>query len=448
MRRLTLAFAACTAVALATTAGAANSTGPTYASYVLPTTISASAGEPSVGVNWKTGAVFLQAGLSTAKASFDSANTPTWSDVTDLREALITLDAVAATDNATGRLFVSQLVGFSSILSFTDDDGQTWSSSQGSGAPAGADHQTVGAGPYPAEGVAGPLTTYPNAVYYCSQSIATALCARSDTGGLTFGPGLPTYTVSDCSGLHGHVRVSPDGTVYLPNKNCGGHQSVVVSRDAGTTWAVRPIPGSTNSLSDPSVAAGKDGTAYVSWVNANGTIHAAVSGDKGSSWSHDVDLGEQVGVVNATIPSTIAGDGDRAAVAFLGTKTEGKGQDQYFGQDETHKQYVGAEQHLYVATTYNRGKTWKTVDVTPKDAVQRGRVCLGGTGCTGGDRNLLDFLDIGVDRQGRVVVGWADGCTGTCLSSDLVASNPHTAVPMLSRQTKGQGLFASPPKVL
>jgi hypothetical protein len=442
-RRLLVLPLLCSAVALgASSQAATGASGNSYRTYDAPTQLRLSNGEPSLGVDWKTGAAFVQAGLTTAKVTFDAAGAATWTDVTAASESLISLDAIAASDTATGRFFVSQLTAVGSVMSYTDNDGQSWQPSQGSGTPAGVDHQTVGAGPYPTEGVTRLTGSYPDAVYYCSQDIGTALCARSDNGGQTFGAGIPTYTEADCIGLHGHVRVGPNGVVYLPNKNCNGKAAVVVSSDAGLTWTVNGLPGSTSSSNDPSVAAGRDGTAFVSWVNADGTVHAAVSTDRGRTWGNPYDLGAQVGVLNAELPSTIAGDGDRAAVAFYGTTTEGDGQNQYFGQDGKHLEYVGAEQHLYVATTYNRGKSWKTVDVTPKDPVQRGRICLGGTSCSGGDRNLLDFLDINLDASGHVLVAWTDGCTGICVDSTLVAQNTHTDLNHLTRQTTGQPLFA------
>ena len=49
----------------------------------------------------------------------------------------------------------------------------------------------------------------------------TAYCSRSDDGGVTYDPGVPVYT-TECGGLHGHPVGGADGTVYLPNKNCGG----------------------------------------------------------------------------------------------------------------------------------------------------------------------------------------------------------------------------------
>ena len=445
--RVVLAAAALTAAAVGTASGG-TTTGPAFANHVGPTYVD-DAGEPSLGVSWKTGAALLQAGLTTGKATFGADGSPSWSDASGNSTSIISLDPIAATDPQTGRTWVSQLVLAGSIMEWTDDDGATWHTSTGSGVPAGADHQTVGGGPYPSEGGYGPLGSYPHAVYYCSQSVATALCARSDDGGTTFGAGVPAYTLADCNGLHGHVKVGPEGAVYLPNKRCGAGQGVAVSRDAGLTWTVAPIPGvGASNGSDPSVATADDGTVYVGLVDSKGLPRVSMSTNHGTSFSTPVPIGEDKGIANAAIPAAVAGDGDRAAVAFLGTTTEGDAQNAKFGMSPDGLSYVGAEWHLYVAFTYDKGKSWKTVDLTPKDPVQRGRICLGGTGCSGSDRNLLDFMDAALDRDGRVLVGWADGCLDACVTSALVATNTYASQGTVSRQTKGVLLRKKPGKVV
>jgi hypothetical protein len=95
--------------------------------------------------------------------------------------------------------------------------------------------------------------------------------------------------------------------------------------------------------------------------------------------------------------------------------------------------------HLYVATTTDGGATWTTADATPGDPVQRGSICLGGTTC-GATRNLLDFIDVTVDAQGRVLVGYADGCTGSCVAG---GPNSGAALATIARQTGGPRLFAT-----
>src|SRR5436305_3899293 len=194
------------------------------------------AGEPSIGVDWKTGKAFIGAGNHTLRVTFNDAVKPATSTWEDKRSpfARVSLDPILFTDDGrmggTNRTFSSQLNGVTSELSFTDDDGDNWLPTQGSGQPAGVDHQTVGGGPYASPAPA--VHTYPHAIYYCSQDIATAFCSRSDDGGVTFGPGVPIYTFTHvngvdlpvapgtCGGLHGHVRVSPNGTAYVPNENC------------------------------------------------------------------------------------------------------------------------------------------------------------------------------------------------------------------------------------
>jgi hypothetical protein len=141
-------------------------------------------------------------------------------------------------------------------------------------------------------------------------------------------------------------------------------------------------------------------------------------------------------------PEIIAGDGDRAAFAFLGTRTAGNPQAAGFGDANNDGVYDGGEWHLYIATTYDRGKTWTTVDATPKDPVQRGPICLGGISCSDA-RNLLDFNDIAVDKAGHIVAAYADGCTGTCVTSTQTAANTRTAKATFARQVSGTGLFAS-----
>jgi len=89
-----------------------------------------------------------------------------------------------------------------------------------------------------------------------------------------------------------------------------------------------------------------------------------------------------------------------------------------------------------------------TVDTTPKDPVQRGCISLQGTSnknATDGNlckqRNLLDFNDITVDKLGRVLVAYSDGCVGTCVTD--VESASQGAVDMVMRQTTGPFLYAA-----
>lgn len=399
------------------------------------------AGEPSIGNSFKTGATMYQAGLSTFKATFDESTSParaTWTDVSATvangcpQGSTTSLDPILFTDHATGRTFESQLSGVDSLTCWTDDDGKTWNPSMGGGIPSGVDHQTLGGGAWSPNGVGAlPGSGYPDSVYYCSQDIATAFCTVSRDGGTTFGAGVPTYSLLDCGGLHGHVKVAPDGTAYVPNKGCGAGQAVVVSEDNGASWTVRHVPGTTPGDSDPSVGTGANGTLYFGYVGADGKPGVATSLDQGRTWRDNQPLGSEFGIQNAVFPTVVAGDDDRAAVAFLGTPEPGNYQDT--------ANFKGVW-HLYVSTTYDGGRTWQTSDATPSDPVQRGSICTGGTTC-GDDRNLLDFIDMTIDDHGRILVGYADGCIDACVTDP--SQNGHDAYATIARQSSGKSLFSA-----
>ncbi len=407
--------------------------------YEPPVGLGASAGEPSIGVGRQgvqhvPSAALYIAGLEVLRVTRDEClsdsrqETDLWVDKTAPNNGLATLDPILFTDFRTGRTFASQLGPKCSLMSFSDNDGETWTPSQGCGINAGVDHQTVGGGPFPASDPIGGIG-YPDATYYCSQDAVVAQCALSRDGGLTFGPAVPIYNATQCVGLHGHVKVAPDGTVYVPNKGCQGLQGVAVSTNSGVTWTVRTVPGSASGETDPHLDIGPDNKIYFAF--AAGSTKVATSTDHGQTWSAPIDLGAAFGIANSVFPEVVAGDEGRAAVAFLGTPGTGP----VYGTDTT----LPIEWHLYVATTWDGGQSWTTVDATPNDPVQRGAVCTQGTTCSTG-RNLLDFNDITIDEEGRVLVAYSDGCVGACSGG---GPQSGTALARISGQMGGKRLLSA-----
>jgi hypothetical protein len=418
---------------------------PYLSVYGPPAGVGQNAVEPSIGSNWLTGAVMYLGDTEAIKVVFDDTKKPpkaSWTDTTkDLWSGTITFDPILYTDSKTGRTIVSQLVSDAvspvaplgtgcSLSSFTDNDGATWTTDQGCSTIAGYDHQALGGGPFAAS--APPHPTYPNAVVYCSQNGYYAQCGVSLDGGITYSAGMVTYSLINCNGLHGHPGVAPDGAIYLPNKDCGGLKGVAVSSDETLNWAVRTIPGTTPRIgSDPSVSVGSRGTVYFGYQDGDGHPKITTSEDQGKSWSEPKDVGRPFNIENTQFAVVIAGDDERAAFAFLGTPQPG---------DDQAADFAG-EWHLYVAYTYDHGRHWQTVDVTPGDPVQRG--CIWSQGGSNPCRNLYDFNGITVDKQGRVVVGYAKGCTGACVTNPDPKKNPHKHVAQIARQNCGRGLFAA-----
>ena len=379
------------------------------------------------------------------------------------------LDPILWTDQKTGRTFASNsTAGANAVYAYTDaaapfNDGDQWVPF-GVGPPnGGVDHQTIGSGPLPASLSA--LTTPVNQgqyVVYCSQNLVGAPCQRSLDLGTSWGNGVPAtgpgaMNSQGCGGLHGHVRIAPDGTAWLPDNSCnGGVQGGAFSLDASTTpWTEFLVSGN-NDLNggapfaamsqvdgaDPSIGIDSANTAYYCYVNNQGNeghVHVAVGKRNGSTinWIRDVDVGASHGVVNAAETEAVGGSAGRAACGFIGTNVPDRPGTTYENGNFTGVWYA------YIATTYDEGRTWVTLNATPNDPVQNhtGIWQQGGSG-ENGDRNLLDFNEITVDDKGRVLYGYSDGChSQTCIQGNNSAGE-RGAHMRVARQSGGKTLLA------
>jgi hypothetical protein len=421
------------------------------------------AGEPSIGVNWNTNVTAFQSDFQTAFVTWDdSCNLASpkafWRESQAPTAEAADQDPIGFTDRITGRTFSAQLTLTSPTCktSYTDNDGLTWVPTAGFGIGSGIDHQTLGGGIHHAPLVDPPAPAYPHAVYYCSQ-LPAAACARSDDGGLTFGPAIEIDPPADanCAGIHGHVKVSPvDGTVVVPTTNCNQMGSVIVSEDNGITWTIHHVPGTKSTLDltdtnnthsniiDAQVSFDDSGKLFFAMANVPGAYLAATqlvtatSADNGTTWSNIYDVGAIFGLQNVEFPYVIAADANRAAVAFYGTTTPG---------DESANGFTGVW-NVYVATTFDGGAHWSTTDATPNDPLQRG--CIWNKGGANICRNLLDFSGASVDKFGRIEIAYVDGCAdGNCSqavsSQTRFTGNGYTARGVIARQSSGKRLVAA-----
>jgi len=514
-------------------ANADDMTAPTYTVYK----VGFNGGEPSIGYDNKNNAAIYGAGLSMEKLTWDDSTDPptyTNSAVPKPPSDVTTLDAITTVDPTTGTLFNSQLAGVCSLMSYSTDDGASWTQSQGCGENTLLDHQSVGVGPFHAPLDANPVSSL--AVYYCAQNGFNGACAVSLDGGRTFGPGryaynTPANAVNDpsqtiiaeggaCSALHGHLKVGPDGTAYLPVKGCGGTPSIEngtntefvggrpamsVSPDNGVTWTVNVVPGgfvkdglgSKNPISNPDesdsnlsiskpTAEHPAGVLYYTWENgvdpsdiANASTRQAMVttfDPVTSKWGTPVDISSamidphtNLPLNNVMFPVVVSGDPERAVVAFLGT-SQTKDDDSnppgpHTTGDTQTNQFTKEAQptdvwDMYVASTFDGGKTWSTVDATPNDPVQLGCIDMQGTTIPPSNRqdvcsqrNLLDFNDITVDAQGRPIVAYSDGCEPSTDPTkagcpEWTPAKSSGAVDKVLRLTSGRGLYAANDGVL
>ena len=361
------------------------------------------------------------------------------------------LDPILWTDQKTGRTFISNsTAGANFAYAYTDgatpfNDGDLWVEAAVSPPNGGADHETLGSGPYPASlSVLSTPLNQGEYVLYCSQDLVGSQCQVSNDLGSSYGPGIPAtgpgaMNSQGCGGLHGHVHVAPDGTAWLPDNSCGGgRQGGAFSLDADTTpWTEfvvqKPVgdadgPAFTTSSqangADPSIGIDSANTVYYCYVNNEGNgeghVHVAVGKRDGSTvnWIRDADVGASHGIVNAAAVEAVGGSAGRAACGFIGTNLADSPGSTYENGNFQGVWYV------FIATTYDEGRTWVTVNAAPNDPVQNhtGIWQQGGSG-ENGDRNLLDFNEITIDDQGRVLYGYSDGChTQTCIQGDNLGS--------------------------
>ncbi len=456
--------------------------GPLMANYRSP--LGLRAAEPTIGINRNTDDVFFMFNFDQARVSFDDSTVPataSWVEVTEFLANLNSGDPFLADDptpyydengNITGynpSIWTAQLNVATSIIGTTTDNGESWTVTQGGGQPHGADNQSIFGGPYP-EGHRPLTATAEHALYYCSHAAVNATCSRSDDGGLTFNPSRPIFPLflaetNDLCNNHGHVRVGADGTVYVPmNNTCNDAQGLAVSIDAGESWHFVTVPETLRGRWDPSVAIARDGkTLYFAYGEETGSGGRDAQGqridddeprvikgelDKSNAnaptihWDPRgaVNLAGPFGLKNIVFSTAIAGDAERAAVAFHGTTTDGDSGDPTI--------MASAIWHLYLAVTYDGGASWQVQNVTPDDPTQKGAVCDHGTSCATetrpADRNLLDFMGMTIDSQGRIVIGYADGCTGACVTG--VANYDDAGV--IARLVSGKGLLAEYDSIL
>ena len=431
--------------------------------YAPPGSAKSRSGEFNIGFNPKTGRIMTMNDGPIWRLTPPELLTPKqpeccealWEDKSNAT-LNFGLDPILWTDQKTGRTFASNsTVGANAVYGYTDNDGDSWIPFGIAAPNGGADHETIGTGPYPA--VLNALATSVNqgeAVYYCSQDIVgPATCYRSDDLGISYGPSVLAYTGQGpsapngtCGGLHGHLHVAPDGAVWLPVPQCSGLQGGVFSTDAGITWHIFQVPGATSQRqgADPSIAIDSDSTIYYSYVNDEPVAagqppegHARVqvghldAVSNTISWSNNFDLGATHGIVNGAEIEAVGGSSGRAAVGFLGTNISGDYQALSFP----------GKWYAFIATTYDGGKNWVTVNATPNDPVQS----LTGIWQQGGSnlqRNLLDFNEITIDDKGRVLYGYSDGCVSTgCIGG--TGPNDFVAYMRVARQFGGKSLFAA-----
>jgi hypothetical protein len=398
--------------------------------------------EPNIGVTSK-GSIFITAFDHTVRSQ-DGGKT--WQRVYDFALApgapvdpFSTADPMLWVDPDTDRVFTNHmwppLVCASNVIS--DDEGATWlHAPMACGTPV-VDHQKIMTAKPRA-----PLTgtpAYPNLVYLCYNKLLTTQCAVSLDGGLRYHYETSAISIGQCGGINGHPAAGHDGTVYVPaGLNCG-IPTVAVTKDNGLTWTVRQF-GQAMGMEeiDPEITVTPDGTAYYFGRGRDGSgyLYRTKNDFATVDGPYRVNPPDVQGVVFAGLAS---GDDGRIAIAYLGNR-EWAG-DPSRAPDNT-------TWHLFTTFSYDAAApqpTFTTHQVSPNnDPVQIGCIWMrgGGNPC----RNLLDFIDAVIDKEGRFHVAFTDGCTArtSCAGNpDATPAESRERAVALAIQNHGPSLYVA-----
>jgi len=338
---------------------------------------------------------------------------------------LLSLDPYTYVDNPKSdrdfsRVFTIDLTVACAYLSFTDNNGKSWTTNPLlCGRPVN-DHQTLFGGPP----VVSPTVGYPHILYYCWNDVATSSCQKSLDGGITWtATGSPAFPGVDpaaeeegfggvsgfCGGLHGHGFVDDNGTVYIPKGHCG-QPWLSMSKDEGRTWERVQVAKNGAPEHEASVAADSAGNIYYTYVAQDRLPYLVVSKDKGKTWSKPMMIGAP-GLTEANLPSLALGAKGKIAIAYMGTTNGPTGPP----QDREEDQYAKTTWNGYMTTTadaLSKTPVFYSASVNdPKDPFIRGS--CGPGRC----KAVYDFIDVIIDRNGRAWSAWVDGCIAVCVTT-------------------------------
>ena len=387
--------------------------------------------EPSIGVT-SSGCIFF---IAFEKVMRSCDHGESWEDVTGPLCAFQTNDPWGWVDPVTDRIFNVQMQGLeTSWICWSDDDGETWlGNPHDSGTTPINDHIKLASGPWTGSGygVGGQFSQvfYDQAVYYCYNKLAGIFCFTSFDGGATFEAGGQIIGLATTDGgLHGAITSAPDGTVYVTPRV--ETPTVIISKDNGLTWYARTMgedEGTPNPRKNSEVATDTQSNAYHIWTGADEGVYMSISTDSGESWGQDSIRISPVEVISTVFPQIDAGDPGRIAITYLGSENASElGQpniDDEPWDGNAHYANSNVSYYLYVTYSINAldpSPVFHTVRASV-DPVQVGSICLNSGDCRdigGSNRNLLDFNDLHIDREGRVYIAFADGCTGSCATAN------------------------------
>ncbi len=249
----------------------------------------------------------------------------------------------------------------------------------------------------------------------------------------------PAFANASSIGNPGGIAIDPvTHTIYLSNTD--GRDVVVAT---GASAASGPIAFTTHRVAtmagDPygadlvRIALDQSGGVYTSWLEPkDDSVKASASSDHAATWTPAATVSAPA--TTNVFTSIVAGSAGRVALAWYTTRTVAP------PASNRGPWYVEFAQSLNAASS---SPTYTLTRATPH-AVHVNPVCVSGLGCTAGtgaaDRNLGDFMSVGVSLDGITFIAYDD--TANQLFDPLVTSSAGAPNVHIVRQLTGPSLFA------
>ncbi|MHB1987411.1 MAG: hypothetical protein ACYCSF_05440 [Acidimicrobiales bacterium] len=225
-------------------------------------------------------------------------------------------------------------------------------------------------------------------------------------------------------------------TVYSGPLSASGNSEVTVGQDFTpvaidshgdiyVVWAQSPVNPSTGLIDGPTA------------------VYLATSTNQGQSWSKPIDVSGNLSSLQTNIFPAVAAAGNGGVdVAWYGTTVLGN----CSGASGCGSSNIQGSWNVYLAQSLNTVTSSGTPNQQPTFTTAKvseypnhyGAICTMGIGCsTGGDRGLLDFIQVQADPSGAANVVWADAANTNS------QGGTSSATIDFARQVSGPGLLGT-----
>jgi hypothetical protein len=251
-------------------------------------------------------------------------------------------------------------------------------------------------------------------------------CVKSFDGGITF-PQVTEVTTPELGvqpGDQGNIAVDQsNGNVYtiFVGQSSPNQLYVARSSDGGKTFIIKLIyqdPAGTR-LSNVFPIIAVDHGSNLHAVYSTGTnIYLLSSSDQGATWTLPVRVNNGGGTKTALAPWVDAGDAGKVNITWWGTSSSNSLSD-------------SARWNVFFAQTQNAlSKTPTISENAATGVIHTGAICVNGTGCASGTRNLAEYFANTVYLDGMDMIVFPDD-----------QHNP-SPITYFTKQTGGSGVLS------